>query len=792
MEKMLSILLVEDIPSDAELIEREIRRAGIECKICRVETESDFLVSLTEFCPDVILSDFYLSTFNGLEALALAREHTPQTPFIMVTGAINEETAVDCMKAGAWDYVLKDRITRLSPAILAAQEKKLTIDERNQALEALEKSRSFYLRFFETSPALIWRTDSQGNFDYFNHKWLEFTGLSADQDIAKIFTESLHQEDKNLFLEDLHNARTAASSFESECRLRNQSGEYRRIQTFGRPFLDEQGIYGGHIGYSFDTTERFETEEVLRKLSRAVEQSTSSFLITDTNGCVEYANESFTRMTGYTLEEVIGANANPTGNNDTAPDIFRESWEVIQTDGTWCGERISHTSDGKSYWELATISSITDADDVTTHYLVELEDISRRKEAERELRKNRAELIQSHEELNALFNQVATSKREWERTMDCIGDIVILVAADGKIKRCNKALQEFTSLTYQEILGSHWKDFLNRHGLNFPPELPPGCEIHHETSGRCFSCTAYPFANNDQNEISGFVLTIHDFTKRKAVSDELERAYGELKATQAKIVQQEKMASIGQLAAGVAHEINNPMGFISSNLGTMRKYLGRLAEHVAFVSNAIDSLPDDEFRQGILEQRKTLKIDYLLEDGKDLIDECLEGAERVRSIVQNLKSFSRVDESECKPVDINECLESTIKIVWNELKYKATLIRDLGTLPMTRCYPQQLNQVFMNLLVNASQAIETQGEIRVRTWQEVDSVCASVSDTGCGIPEGVLSRIFEPFFTTKDVGKGTGLGLSITYDIIKKHKGEIFVESRPGEGTTFTIRLPIQ
>jgi two-component system NtrC family sensor kinase len=192
------------------------------------------------------------------------------------------------------------------------------------------------------------------------------------------------------------------------------------------------------------------------------------------------------------------------------------------------------------------------------------------------------------------------------------------------------------------------------------------------------------------------------------------------------------------------------------------------------------------------EQRKTLKIDYLIEDGKDLIDECLEGAERVRSIVQNLKSFSRVDESECKPVDINECLESTIKIVWNELKYKATLVRDLGTLPMIRCYPQQLNQVFMNLLVNASQAIENQGEIRVRTWQEVDSVCASVSDTGCGILEGVLSRIFEPFFTTKDVGKGTGLGLSITYDIIKKHKGEIFVESRPGEGTTFTIRLPTQ
>lgn len=790
MKKDLSILLVEDIPSDADLIEREINRAGIECKICRVETKSDFLASLTEFYPDVILSDFHLPTFNGLEALALAREYTPQTPFIMVTGAINEETAVDCMKAGAWDYVLKDRIIRLSPAILAAREKKRAIDERNQALKELEKSRTFYLQLFETSPALIWRTDSQGHFDYFNQKWLEFTGYSADRDFEEILMESLHQDDKGQFLGDLRIAKTAVTSFESECRLRDQSGEYRRIQTFCRPFFDEQGLYGGHIGYCFDTTERYETDEVLRKLSRAVEQSTSAFLITDTNGCVEYANESFTRMTGYALEEVIGANASPTGKNATAPDIFGESWKVIKNEGTWCGERISHTSDGKSYWELATISSITDADDVTTHYLVELEDITRRKEAERELRKNRAELIQSHEELNALFTQVKTSKREWEKTLDCIDDIVILVTADGKIKRCNKALQEFTSLTYQEIIGAHWKDLLNCHGLNFPPELLTGCEVHHETSGRCFYCMSYPFADNDQNEISGFVLTIHDFTRRKAVSDELEKAYAELKATQAKIVQQEKMASIGQLAAGVAHEINNPMGFISSNLGTMRKYLGRLAEHVAYVSNAIDSLPDDEYRQGIREQRKTLKIDYLIEDGRELIDESLEGAERVRSIVQNLKSFSRVDESECKPVDINDCLESTIKIVWNEVKYKATLVRDLETLPLIRCYPQQLNQVFMNLLVNASQAIETQGEIRVRTWHEGDSVYASVSDTGCGIPEEVLNRIFEPFFTTKDVGKGTGLGLSITYDIIKKHKGDIFVESRPGEGTTFTIRLP--
>jgi len=141
--------------------------------------------------------------------------------------------------------------------------------------------------------------------------------------------------------------------------------------------------------------------------------------------------------------------------------------------------------------------------------------------------------------------------------------------------------------------------------------------------------------------------------------------------------------------------------------------------------------------------------------------------------------------------DINECIESTLNIVWNELKYKAKVYKEYGELPMTKCFPQQLNQVFMNLLVNAAQAIEKQGEIRIRTWNGDGNIYVSISDTGSGIPEDKINRIFEPFFTTKPVGKGTGLGLSITYDIVKKHNGDIKVESEVGRGTTFTITIPV-
>lgn len=267
--------------------------------------------------------------------------------------------------------------------------------------------------------------------------------------------------------------------------------------------------------------------------------------------------------------------------------------------------------------------------------------------------------------------------------------------------------------------------------------------------------------------------------------------YAELKAAQAQMLQREKMASIGQLAAGVAHEINNPIGFINSNLGTLDKYVGRMVDFIQVQEGALSSCASQEVVTAIAGQRKKLKLDYVIEDSRKLIEESLDGTDRVRKIVQNLKSFSRVDESEYKHANLNDCLESTLNIVWNELKYKATVEREYGELPETRCYPQQLNQVFMNLLVNAGHAIEGQGTITIRSWVEGTDIFIAINDTGSGIPEDLRTRIFEPFFTTKEVGKGTGLGLSISYDIVRKHGGEILLDSVVGEGTTFTVRLPV-
>ena len=256
------------------------------------------------------------------------------------------------------------------------------------------------------------------------------------------------------------------------------------------------------------------------------------------------------------------------------------------------------------------------------------------------------------------------------------------------------------------------------------------------------------------------------------------------------LMQSEKMASIGQLAAGVAHEINNPMGYISSNLRTLAGYFERFITYDRILRRQDEVVLPELTPEAIAAVRASLDLEYIFDDGVNLITESLAGAERVTNIVRDLKSFSRVNELDNETVELNSCLESALSIVYNELKYVATIRKEYLPVAKVVGNPGQLTQVFLNILVNAGQSIVPPGEIALKCWQDDHSVYVSISDTGEGIPPENRDRIFDPFFTTKEVGKGTGLGLSISYDIVKKHQGEILVESAVGRGTTFTIKLP--
>ncbi len=256
------------------------------------------------------------------------------------------------------------------------------------------------------------------------------------------------------------------------------------------------------------------------------------------------------------------------------------------------------------------------------------------------------------------------------------------------------------------------------------------------------------------------------------------------------LLQSEKMASIGQLAAGVAHEINNPVGFINSNIGSLDRYLKSLFAVLDAYERAAANYPGEECA-AVEALKAQMDFAYIKEDISGLMSETKDGVARVKKIVQDLKDFSHVDSAEWQRADLHKGLDSTLNVVWNELKYKAEVVKEYGDLPEVECLPSQLNQVFMNLLVNAAHAIAEHGVITLRTGCAGDEVWVEIADTGSGIAPENIGRIFDPFFTTKPVGKGTGLGLSLSYGIVEKHHGRIDVHSEPGKGTAFRVSLPV-
>ena len=420
--------------------------------------------------------------------------------------------------------------------------------------------------------------------------------------------------------------------------------------------------------------------------------------------------------------------------------------------------------------------------------------------AEKRLVETQAKLKAMEKLLEDKSRELFSANQAIEKTNDYLQNVIdsmvsslIVTDAQGLIQTANHATLELLGYAAEELLGQPLSKI----------------NIENDASDRF---DAVSLASNEtltREEVkyktkSGDVVPVlFSRSARQGAADQLEGIVcvaldlSNYKMLESQLLQSEKMASVGQLAAGVAHEINNPMGFIFSNLGT-------LGEYIQDITNLIETYKglEDKIGQGELEKAKAqlvvlqakkneVDLDYLLDDIDDLIKESRDGADRVRKIVLNLTDFSHVGRDEKLPANINDGLDSTINIVWNKLKYKVTIEKKYSDLPEIPCNLQEINQVFLNLLVNAGQAIEERGEINIRTYEEEQHVCIDIADSGKGMPHEVQKRIFEPFFTTKNVGEGTGLGLSMGYQIVvDKHGGKLLVSSDEGVGTTFTIKLP--
>jgi PAS domain S-box-containing protein len=419
-------------------------------------------------------------------------------------------------------------------------------------------------------------------------------------------------------------------------------------------------------------------------LALVVARTNNAVVITDCQGRVEWVNEGFTRITGYTLAEVVGRKPGELlqgpGTDQEAARSMRE--RILRGQGFQV-ELLNYHKSGRPYWISIDAQPLYDEHGRLTRFMAIESDITERKVTEERLR-------QSEEEL----------------------------------KRHRDHLEEL----------------------------------------------------------------VHSRTER------LLHATRELEERQAQLVQSEKLASLGQMAAGIAHEINNPVAYVLSNLSTLGQYVSLFTQLLWLYAELEEVAAHCPSTAGLLERirrtREQGELEYVLGDVSELLQDSLEGALRVKEIVQSLRTFARQESGEPQLVDVNKGLETTLKMVWNELKYKCEVHCDYGQVPSVMGYPTQLNQVFMNLLLNASQAIETRGEIRISTALEGREVVVRVADTGHGMSPETLSKLFTPFFTTKPPGKGTGLGLSISYGIITRHNGRIEVQSEPGRGSTFTLRLP--
>ncbi|MBE2260345.1 MAG: PAS domain S-box protein [Rhodobacteraceae bacterium] len=446
-------------------------------------------------------------------------------------------------------------------------------------------------------------------------------------------------------------------------------------------------------------------------------------------------------------------------------------------------------------------------------------DISDLLAAEQSLRRSNEELeARVDERTRALQQSYEDLHREKTWSEDVIRlapTLIIGLGQSGEIILFNDYAERTTGYARDEVMGKSWVDTFatpegrEQDGATINHALETGEAILHQPenaivirdgSRRLISWGSQVMGEN--GEVKMLLSFGVDVTDSRRAAKELEANYAELKLlnqrleeAQNQLLQSEKMASIGQLAAGVAHEINNPVGFVSSNLQTLKTYCGQMLQLIAAYQAAEPTIGDVVTVARIADLKEALDFDFLQQDLPALLRESEDGLQRVKKIVVDLKDFSHVSEAEWQHADLNAGLDSTLNVVWNEVKYKARVDKHYGTIPPVECLAAQLNQVFMNLIVNAAHAIDDSkgmGTITLSTGHQDGWVWVEVRDSGRGMTEEVQRRVFEPFFTTKPVGKGTGLGMSLSYGIVRKHNGRIELGSTPGHGTRFRVWLPVR
>ncbi|GEM_PF-1253552 len=935
MKKKIQILHLEDDESIVRLVKRLLESEGYKAEVKWVQTEKEFTNAVRTDYYDLILADYSLPDFDGLKALTILRRKDRITPFILFSGSIGEEKAMESLRHGATDYVLKQNITVLMPAVNRALDEAKLRRERDEAQKALIASEEKYRMLFEQAPdgilvlgknhiildcnrAIIqmlnypkeelvghqvnkliskefinrFKTDYQqirnkgivendqelilkngqplpvwfkakARYDA-NHKYIgaivylkdlrklnkvrrmeriiyqiasaalsdstveDFLQIVAKEvgrvlDTTNIFvglydkkTDTLsfpYMKDKNDLFKKVPIRQTFSEIVIKENRPLLLNGteveKFRKEKNIGSvgtaaqcwlgvPLQAGNGPFGILVVQSYDDPHAYNEEDVdllqfiskqisgvirrkqterrLHQLSRSMEQSPSSIVITDLDGNIEYVNPTFCQITGYEKEEAIGQNPRILKSGDTPPEEYERLWKTISNGRIWKGRFHNKRKNGQLFWEEAIIGPVTDDSGHIINYLAIKEDITRAKEAE------------------DAFQQLS---HENEQLLSAISSILIVINNDGYILRWNQAAERAFGIPTREVLGKSlvdtepgfpWKRIKNavqRCRKERGPVSLDNLKYKDVKGNEHFLSLRFTMYGSDKENAAGILILGEDITEWKQMQSRLNQA--------------QKLESIGQLAAGIAHEINTPIQYIGDNLYFLRDSFNDVFKLLTIFTEDGQTEHIQNRYTELLEYSREMGLEALLPDISDSFQQTTQGIEQVRRIVRAMKEFSHPGQKEKTAVDINRALQNTIMIARNEWKYVADMKTDLDAeLPTVPGYLGELNQVFLNIIINAAHAIEEsikkdeKGLIHIRTFQKNHSVLIEISDTGCGISEENKNRVFDPFFTTKEVGKGTGQGLTLAYAVItQKHGGQIWFESREKEGTTFYIELPI-
>ncbi len=654
----------------------------------------------------------------------------------------------------------------------------------------------------------------------------------------------------------------------------------------------------------------------LRKLALVAARTDNAVIITDPTGRIEWVNEGFTRITGYTQQEAVGRKPGELLQGpDTDPKGIEAMREALRRGEGITVELLNYGKSRRAYWNLIEIQPVHDERGKLVQFVAIESDVTARRQLEQQAAKSAEQLrlaLESAEDgmwdWDMRTNELTVSPRwltmlgyeptvkptlefwsnqlcyeadlpeanrrlsehmegrtpmyEFEHRLRHKNGSLVWVLGRAKVVErdeqgrplrmvgtnaditSRKRAEEQLQLFYQAIPDMLYR--VRRDGLCLafkqslidPPLMSPelflgknlfellpervaaqlraalervtqdsSLEIFEYSMDMPFGVQQYEARVVPSGPDEGLCI-VRNITVRKALEDQRRRqreeleervrqATRELEARQAQLIQSEKLASLGQMAASIAHEINNPVGYVSSNVSTLGAYTSVMRQLLEFYVQAEETLgpgaPDSvaELLDQARALRKQERLDEIFEDMDELLSDSREGITRIREFIQDLKTFVREESGTAQQADLNKLLQVTLRMLRHELKYKVQLRLDFGPLPLVRCYPTQLNQVFVNLLVNAAHAIEQRGEIHITTRREGNEVLVRIKDTGKGMSQETLNKLFTPFFTTKPAGQGTGLGLSICYAIINRHKGRISVESELGKGTTFTVHIPL-